>query len=84
MLVAGEAIGVGKKDDLILWKSATEVTKGNSHELSLHDMRSQTVLTWTYNEVITEVHGRQCAGDWAYFSRSQHRTSDKSKYSEAS
>jgi hypothetical protein len=47
VLVAGEAIGVGKKDDLILWKSATEVTKGNSHKLSLYDMRSQTVLRWS-------------------------------------
>jgi hypothetical protein len=38
-LVAGEAFGVGKKDGLVLWKSAIEVTKGNSDELSLHDMR---------------------------------------------
>jgi hypothetical protein len=46
VLVAGEAFGVGKKDDLILWKSAIEVTKGNNNALSLHEMRSQTVLTW--------------------------------------
>lgn len=38
-LVVGEACGVGKKDDLILWKSAIEVTKGNSNEPSLDDMR---------------------------------------------
>jgi hypothetical protein len=52
VLVAEEAFGVGKKDDLILWKSATEVTKRNINELSLHDMqvkkicRSKTVVTW--------------------------------------
>jgi hypothetical protein len=34
VLVAEEALGVGNKDDLILWKSAIEVTKRNSDELS--------------------------------------------------
>jgi CheY-like chemotaxis protein len=64
MLVARRGREVGNKHDIILWKSAAEVKKRNSHNLSFHDMPSATVLKVGQGRVITEVHGHQCSADF--------------------